>query len=270
MSDERNTMEHAMLQRTGLLLGNEFLDKTATKRVIIFGVGGVGSWCAESLIRSGIRHLTIVDNDLVSVTNCNRQLMATSSTIGKIKVEVLRERLLDINPYADIVALQKTYEEENADTFNIETYDYVIDAIDSLKDKAHLILHATRLAKEIEQGELKGEGIVKRLTFISSMGAALRMDSSKIGVTEFWKVKNDTLGKVLRKRFRQRNQMPSVRFQCVYSEELPMTNRGIADPEDRCDYKAQINGTTSHITAIFGFTIAGLVMQDIDKEKEYE
>lgn len=259
-------MERAMLRRTERLLGNEFLDRIAEKRVILFGVGGVGSWCAESLVRSGIRHITIVDSDQVSVTNCNRQLMATSTTIGMVKVDVLRNRLLDINPNAEIIALQKVYNEENADSFHIETYDYVIDAIDSLKDKAHLILHATRLAKEIEQGELHGEGIVKRLTFISSMGAALRMDPTKIGITEFWKVKNDPLGKILRKRFRQRKQMPSVKFQCVYSEELPMQNRGEDDPEDVCEYKAQINGTVSHITGIFGFMIAGLVMQDIDSE----
>lgn len=290
-----------MLRRTELLLGEDFLDRTAGKRVIIFGVGGVGSWCAESLVRSGIRHITLVDSDRVCMTNCNRQLMATSSTVGGVKVDVLRARLLDINPHANIVAMQKIYGEENAEEFRIETYDYVIDAIDSLRDKAHLILHATRLAKLIKQGELQGDGIVRRLTFISSMGAALRMDPTKISVAEFWKVKNDPLGKALRKRFRYRNQSPSVKFKCVYSEELPMDNRGANHScgSSRCictntrllsgtrgtdtavydapgdqrlaehnwtASKAQVNGSISHITAIFGLTIAGLVMQDIDGE----
>ena len=130
------TMERAMLRRTELLLGEEALNNISSKRVIIFGVGGVGSWCAESLVRSGIRHLTIVDSDRVCITNCNRQLIATSSTIGRVKVEVLKERLLDISPNAEITALQKIYQQEDAEQFNIASYYYVIDAIDSLKDKA--------------------------------------------------------------------------------------------------------------------------------------
>lgn len=292
------TMERAMLRRTELLIGEEAIDAIFSKRVIIFGVGGVGSWCAESLVRSGIRHLTIVDSDRVCVTNCNRQLMATSKTIGQVKVETLKERLLEINPNADIIALQKIYQEEDADSFHIETYDYVIDAIDSLKDKAHLILHTTELSKKIRQGHLKGEGIARKLTLVSSMGAALRVDPTKIRVAEFWKVRNDTLGKALRKRFKHRREMPSVKFRCVYSEELPLENKGVNQscgtsqcmcpkakllsgvrgtdtavydaPGDQslvehewCTSKAQINGTMSHITAIFGFTIAGLVMEDI-------
>lgn len=292
------TMERARLRRMELLVGEEGINEIFSKRVIIFGVGGVGSWCAESLVRSGIRHLTIVDSDRVCITNCNRQLMATSKTIGQVKVEVLKERLLEINPNAEITALQKIYQAENADEFHIETYDYVIDAIDSLKDKAQLILHATSLSKKIKQGELQGEGIPARLTLISSMGAALRLDPTMIRVAEFWKVKNDTLGKALRKRFKYRKENPSVKFQCVYSEELPMENKGVItacgtsecictntkllsgeEGTESAIYdapgdqqlathqwnasKAQTNGSVSHITSIFGFTIAGLVMQDI-------
>lgn len=257
-------MEQARLQRTQLLLGKAFVERAGEMRVIIFGVGGVGSWCAESLVRSGIRHLTIVDNDTVNVTNCNRQLVATSSTIGRVKVEVLRERLLDINPNADIVAIADIYDEQTAERYHLETYDYVIDAIDSLRCKAHLIQHATRLSKQIRQGKLQGDGVVERLTLFSSMGAALRMDPTKIRVAEFWKVTNDSLARALRTRFKKEKHLPSVKFQCVYSEEPPMANRGEGDPDDTCAYKAQINGTTSHVTAIFGFTIAGLVIQDID------
>ena len=135
-------IEQAIFQRTELLIGDEAMKRLSSKRVIIFGVGGVGSWCAESLIRSGIRQLTIVDSDVVCESNINRQLMATTKTIGQAKVDVLRERLLSINPNAEITALQQVFNEETAECFHIGNYDYVIDAIDSLKDKALLILMA--------------------------------------------------------------------------------------------------------------------------------
>ena len=133
-------IEQAIFQRTELLIGDEAMKRLSSKRVIIFGVGGVGSWCAESLIRSGIRQLTIVDSDVVCESNINRQLMATTKTIGQAKVDVLRERLLSINPNAEITALQQVFNEETAESFHIGNYDYVIDAIDSLKDKALFLL----------------------------------------------------------------------------------------------------------------------------------
>ncbi len=123
-------MDNSLFNRTELLLGKEAMQRISSKRVIIFGVGGVGSWCAECLVREGIAHLTLVDSDVVCVTNCNRQLMATTKTIGEPKVEALKKRLLEINPEAEIVALQKNYSEETSSDFNIDTYDYVIDAID--------------------------------------------------------------------------------------------------------------------------------------------
>lgn len=135
------------------------MDVISKKRVIIFGVGGVGSWCAESLVRSGISHLTIVDSDRICVTNVNRQLQATSKTVGLVKVNVLKDRLLDINPQAEIEAIQEIYSAENDPMFHLEEYDYIIDAIDSLENKVHLILRAT---------ECPGK-------FFSAMGAALRL-----------------------------------------------------------------------------------------------
>ena len=135
--------QNPIFNRLNLLLGEETMERVMNKRVIIFGVGGVGSWCAESLVRSGISHLTIVDSDRVCITNVNRQLQATTKTVGMVKVEVLKERLLEINPQAEINAMQEIYSAENAEMFRLETYDYIIDAIDSLKDKIHLILHAT-------------------------------------------------------------------------------------------------------------------------------
>lgn len=278
---DANTTQQALLHRTTLLLGDDAVRRISSKRVIIFGVGGVGSWCAESLVRTGIKHLTIVDSDCVCATNCNRQLMATSSTIGRAKVEVLKERLLDISPSADIVAIKDIYEPENADSFHLEDYDYVIDAIDSLKDKAHLILHATELSRKIKRGDLSpkrpndqttnppNDQSPKRLTFFSSMGAALRIDPTMIRVAEFWKVKNDSLARALRNKFKRNKQTPAVKFQCVYSEEPPMQNLGENKPFDTTPAqfnKVQTNGSLSHITAIFGFTIAGLVIKDAAAE----
>ena len=162
-----------IFQRGERLLGNEVMNTLAKSRVIVFGVGGVGSWCAEGLIRSGVGTLTIVDSDCVSITNVNRQLMATTKTVGKPKVDVLRERLLEINPNATINAIQDVYCAENATSFHLDEYDYVIDAIDSLKDKAHLILEAT----------------MSNVKLFASMGAALKLDPIKIKVAEFWDVK---------------------------------------------------------------------------------
>lgn len=260
-----------IFKRTELLLGKDIMEKIAAVRVIIFGVGGVGSWCAESLARSGVRHLTIVDSDRICVTNINRQLMATTKTVGKVKVEVLRERLLDINPTADINALQMIYSRENADFFQLHTYDYIIDAIDSLEHKVHLIQTATRT----------------RAVLLSSMGAALRMTSSKIEVAEFWKVQGCPFARAIRKGLKKSDMLPAKKFLCVYSEEVltnkgknsscgteqclcPKSAAGDGDPaltnHEWCSLKAQINGTVAHTTASFGFTLAGLVMEDICKE----
>ena len=224
------------------------MDRIAQKRVIIFGVGGVGSWCAESLVRSGIHHLTIVDSDCVSVTNINRQLMATTKTVGQVKVEALKERLLSINPKAEITALQKIFTEETAPEFHLDDYDYIIDAIDSLKDKAALILLACKTNAKL----------------FSSMGAALKLDPTRIKVTEFWKVQGDPLARAIRKKFKHYGQYPEKKFQVVYSDEL-LENRGCPPDDEEVPStfnKPQTNGSLSHITAIFGFMLAGLVVQD--------
>ena len=244
-------MNSAIFRRNELLLGGETMERIAQKRVIIFGVGGVGSWCAESLVRSGIRHLTIVDSDLVCITNVNRQLMATTQTVGQVKVEALKERLLTINPEAEITALQQIFSEETAASFQLETYDYIIDAIDSLKDKATLILLACQTQARL----------------FSSMGAALKLDPTRIQVTEFWKVKGDPLARALRNKFKKEKVFPKRKFLCVYSDEL-LENKGCPPDDDEVPStfnKPQTNGTLAHITAIFGFMLAGLVVQDISK-----
>ena len=238
-------MDSAIFRRNELLLGSETMERIAQKRVIIFGVGGVGSWCAESLVRSGISRLTIVDSDRVSVTNINRQLMATTKTVGQVKVDTLKERLLSINPKAEITALQQVFSEETAESFQLDTYDYIIDAIDSLKDKATLIQLACQ----------------QHAKLFSSMGAALKLDPTRIKVTEFWKVKGDPLARALRNRFKKDKTFPKRKFLCIYSDEL-LKNQMPVDPEDRG------NGSIVHITAIFGLMLAGLVIQDITNQKQ--
>lgn len=261
-------LERGLFNRAELLLGSDVMETVVGTRAIVFGVGGVGSWCAECLVRSGVGKLTIVDSDRVCVTNINRQLMATTKTVGQVKVEVLKNRLLEINPDAEITALQKIYNHETADEFDLDQYDYIIDAIDSLKDKALLILRACQT----------------RAVFFSSMGAALKMDPTQIRVAEFWKVRGCPLGAALRKKFKHMKVKPAHKFRCVYSEELlenrgpnhvcgtaanmcPKVIDGPGDPalvnHEWCSSKAQVNGSMAHITAIFGFTIAGLVLDDI-------
>ena len=252
-------MTNEIFSRQELLLGTEAMEHIASVSVIIFGVGGVGSWCAESLVRSGVRHLTIVDSDTVCITNVNRQLMATTSTVGQVKVDVMKRRLLDINPEAEIEAICGVYSEETADQYDLDSYDYVIDAIDSLRDKACLILRATQ----------------STATFFSSMGAALKMDPTKIDVAEFWKVKGCPLAAALRRKFKHAKTFPSRKFRCVYSEEL-LSNQGDETATAECatngadaaypagrPIKARVNGTIAHTTAIFGFMLAGLALQDM-------
>ena len=260
-------IEQAAFNRTRLLVGDDGMNRLEDARVIIFGVGGVGSWCAEGLVRSGVRHLTIVDSDRVCITNINRQLMATTRTVGQVKVDALKEHLLAINPTAEIVALQKIFCSETANEFALETYDYIIDCIDSLKDKALLIEMGTHTSAR----------------FYSSMGAALKLDPTRVQVAEFWKVKGCPLARALRNRFKRNKIFPAKKFQCVYSDELlpnkgastscgsdhcvcPKSSSGPGDSallnHEWCSSKAQINGTLAHITAIFGFMLAGLVVAD--------
>ena len=223
-----------IFQRAELLLGSEVMERMAQQRVIIFGVGGVGSWCAEALVRTGVRQLTIVDSDRVEATNVNRQLMATSLTVGQVKVEALRERLLTINPEADIRAMHQVFNATTAREFQLATYDYIIDAIDSLKDKALLILTACQTEARL----------------YSSMGAALKLDPTRIQVAEFWKVKGDPLARALRNRFKKDETFPKRKFKCVFSDEVVQA-------------RGEGKGSLVQITAVFGMTLASLVVQDV-------
>ena len=241
------------LQRTTLLVGENAQAEISRVRIILFGVGGVGSWCAEALVRSGVRHLTIVDFDTVSESNVNRQLMATPTAVGEVKVEVLRRRLLEISPEAQIIARNEHYSAQTAENFALAGYDYIIDAIDSLKDKADLIKR----------------GMAAPGVFFSSLGAALKIDPTRIKVGNFWKVRDCPLGAALRKKLRREGGVQEHSFLCVYGDEV-LPNLGVAavgedalGAEALSAGKATINGTMAHITGIFGFTLAGLVLKDI-------
>jgi len=262
-------MSKGIFHRAELILGTDKMQNIASKKVILFGIGGVGSWCAESLIRTGVMDLTIVDSDRVTASNINRQLMATSKTIGEVKTEALKNRLLKINPTATITSLQKIYSRQTSEDFDLHKYDVIIDAIDSLGSKVHLIRAAT------ETDAL----------FVSSMGAALKVDPTRVRVDEFWNVQGCPLARKIRKLIRKLGK-PGKPFMCVYSDEvmeniilneptdkeqLPEVKdtTGPGDPElvnhDWSDKKAVINGSLAHITAIFGFTLAGLIIQELTK-----
>lgn len=272
---QNNLTESDILSRSRLLFGDGGMERLASLRVIVFGVGGVGSWCAESLVRSGVGHLTIVDCDSVAPSNINRQAMATTETVGRIKVEAMRERLLSVNPSADIVALNRRYSEATADAFDLDAYDYIVDAIDSLPDKQLLIENACR----------------SRARLFSSMGAALKMDPTRVAVAEFWKVRGCPLARALRQRFKKAGTRPARKFLCVYSEELlrncpgespgesPAAAEGPAAAAEGPSASAEVpsaasaapagvrkpqpNGSLMHITAIFGLTIAGMILAEV-------
>jgi len=272
---EKMAIENEIFNRTRLLVGDEAMNRISSCHVIIFGIGGVGSWVAESLVRSGIQHLTLVDSDRIDATNVNRQCPATTKTIGFVKVDAMKSRLLDINPKAKVEAINGVYSEATKDSFNLRSYDYIIDAIDSLECKAELIRHATSLPSSVK--------------FFSSMGAALKIDPTLIRVDEFWKVKGCPLARALRQKFKRSKQFPGRKFKVVYSPEV-VENKGaeataaidsatdeqanvkttskrgrapILSANDWHQQKVHVNGTIAHTTAIFGFTLAGLVIQDL-------
>lgn len=233
------------LSRSELLLGEDTMERLARIKVIIFGMGGVGSWVAETLVRTGVYNVTIVDFDDVAPSNINRQLPALPSTVGEPKVEVMKRRLLSINPDADIAALNMLYTPDTAAQFDFNNYDYVVDAIDSLRDKTLLILNATS----------------SKCCFFSSMGAALKTDPTRIRVDEFWKAKGCRLAAALRTRFKRSGQMPRRKFKVVYSDEI-VENRGTNNDTYTTDRisKPTVNGSLMQVTAPFGITLASLII----------
>ena len=189
--------------RTEMLLGIEAVAKLRASRVIVFGVGGVGGYAVEALVRAGVGSITLVDHDRVSVTNINRQIIATSSTVGLYKVEAMKARILDINPDTEVTSLALEYSEENADSFNLTDYDLVLDCIDSVRAKIHLIFSAKRGGVPI----------------ISSMGAGRRLDPARFRITDISKTHTDPLARAVRSGLRKVgiNHLP-----VVFSDEPPV------------------------------------------------
>lgn len=234
--------------RTALLIGQEGIEKLQNASVIVFGVGGVGGYVVEALARSGVGRIDIVDNDEVALTNLNRQIIATHSSIGRPKVEVAKERILDINPDA-IVNIYKTfYLPENADTFDFSKYDYVVDAIDTVSGKIGLIVQAKAASTPI----------------ISSMGAGNKMDPTAFRVADIYKTNVCPLAKVMRRELKKRG---IDHCKVVYSEEIPL--KPIEAIEEDCSEEVsnskrrQLPGSNAFVPSVVGLIIAGEVIKDL-------
>lgn len=233
--------------RTEMLLGNSAMKKLQESSVAIFGVGGVGSYCAEALARSGISCFALFDHDKVSVTNINRQLIATSRTIGRVKVEVMKERILDINPKAKVIAHEVFYTEENADEFDLSGYSYIVDAIDTVSSKLFLIERAKSVGVPI----------------ISSMGAGNKLDPTRFELSDIYQTSVCPLAKVMRHELRKR-KVESLKV--VYSKETPIKAIVEEIGEETSTRKRHSPGSISFVPSVAGLILAGEVIKDIIKE----
>jgi tRNA A37 threonylcarbamoyladenosine dehydratase len=251
-------------QRLTLLAGPDAVEALARLRVIVFGVGGVGSWCAEALARSAVGHIALVDSDTVCVTNINRQVQATAATVGQFKVEALKKRLLEINPACDVEACGEVFSRETAPSFGIENADYVIDAIDSLSHKLDLIEYVAAAG----------------ISLFSSMGMAQKLDPTRLKTADIWETQGCPLARLVRAGLRKRGFRGH--FTVVYSaERLPLSAgvaaacgsercmcpaRNSADPNapvEWCSSKKVINGSAVTVTAVAGMILGSLVIQDV-------
>lgn len=216
--------------RFKLLVNDKFLE-IKNLNILVIGVGGVGGYCVESLVRSGINNITIVDHDIVDITNINRQIIALHSTIGKKKVDVLKERILDINPNCNVKDLDIFYEEATKDKINLCEYDYIVDCCDSLKSKELLIR----------------EAIKNNVKIISSMGAGFKFDPSKIKITKLKNTNYDKLAKVLRNKLK--DDKKCLEIPVVFSDETS-------------NIKSEVIGSNSYIPSIFGLYLTSYVIND--------
>ncbi|MCE5285718.1 MAG: tRNA threonylcarbamoyladenosine dehydratase [Pelosinus sp.] len=245
--------------RTELLLGAAALAKLKSAKVAVFGIGGVGSYAVEGLVRAGIGKFVLVDDDTVCLTNINRQLHATRKTVGKAKVTLMAERIQEINPSAEVTALKKFYMPATAHELIFDDYDYIIDAIDTVTGKIDLVV------KAYEKG----------IPIISSMGAGNKLDPTQFEVTDIYKTSVCPLAKVMRKELRAR-EIPSLKV--VYSKEPPITpietaesscNAGCVCPPSaarKCTIRHQIPGSVSFVPSVVGLIMAGEVVKDIIKK----
>ncbi|WP_313339781.1 tRNA threonylcarbamoyladenosine dehydratase [Sedimentibacter sp.] len=242
--------------RTQLLLGKEAMDKLKNAKVAVFGIGGVGTFVAEGLARCGIGSFTLFDDDKVCLTNINRQLIATRKTIGKKKVEVMAERIMEINPKATVETHVCFYLPENADQFDLSNYDYIVDAIDTVSAKIELIVRAKAVDVPI----------------ISSMGAGNKLNPTMLEVADIYKTSMDPLAKVMRHELKKRG---IKKLKVVYSKEKPLTpidednisckDNCVCPPGTtrKCTHRRAIPGSVSFVPSVAGLIIASEVIKDI-------
>ena len=249
--------------RTELLLGKDSMEKLKNSRVAVFGIGGVGGYVCEALVRSGVGAFDLIDDDKVCLTNLNRQIIATRKTVGKYKTEVMKDRILEINPQADVRLHQCFFLPENSDEFPFEEYDYVVDAVDTVTAKIELVMKAQAM----------------NVPIISSMGAGNKLDGSMFRVADIYKTKVCPLAKVMRRELKKRGVK---KLKVVYSEEMP--TRPIEDmaiscrsncicppgAEHKCTERRDIPGSVAFVPSVAGLIIAGEVVKDLWLSHEYK
>lgn len=245
--------------RTELLLGKEAMNKLENSRVAVFGIGGVGGYVCEALVRSGVGSFDLIDDDKVCLTNLNRQIIATRKTVGQYKTEVMRDRILEINPKADVRIHQCFYLPENASDFDFSEYDYVVDAVDTVTAKIELIMRAKESGTPI----------------ISSMGSGNKLDASAFRVADIYKTKVCPLAKVMRRELKKRGVK---KLKVVYSEEQPIRpiedmaiscrSHCICPPgaKHKCTERRDIPGSVAFVPSVVGLIIAGEVIKDLTAE----
>ena len=242
--------------RTQLLLGKEAMDALSASRVAVFGIGGVGGYVCEALVRSGVGAFDLIDDDKICLTNLNRQLIATRSTVGKYKVDVMEARMKDINPNVDIRTHKCFFLPENADEFPFSEYDYIVDAVDTVSAKLSLAVKAQEAGVPI----------------ISSMGAGNKLDATAFRVADIYKTSMDPLARVMRRELKKRGVK---KLKVVYSQEQPIrpvedmsiscrTHR-ICPPgaKHKCTERRDIPGSTAFVPSVVGLIIAGEIVRDI-------
>lgn len=242
--------------RTQLLLGNEGMDRLKGARVAVFGIGGVGGYAVEALVRSGISAFDLIDDDKVCLTNLNRQIIATRKTVGQYKVDVMRDRILEINPKAQVEVHKCFYLPETANEFDFSSYSYVIDAVDTVTAKIELIMRAREAGVPI----------------ISCMGAGNKLDPTQFEVTDIYKTEICPLARVMRRELKKRGV---EKLKVVYSKEKPTRpledmsiscrKNCICPPgaERKCTDRRDIPGSVAFVPSVAGLIIAGEVIKDI-------
>ena len=238
---------HNQFSRTKLLIGTDKLERLSRARVAVFGIGGVGGYVAEALARSGVGALDLIDNDKVSLTNLNRQIYALHSTIGRYKVDVAKERILDINPKAQVTVSCTFYLPETADQFDFASYDYVVDAIDTVTGKLMLIQQAVEAGTAV----------------ISAMGAGNKMDPSAFQVANISETSVCPLAKVMRQELKKRG---ISHVKVVYSTEKPIKPQAAKETPEEANGRRQTPGSMAFVPAAAGLMIAAEVVRDLTGE----